>query len=274
MSQVCFFNGNIIPIQNAHIQLTDLGIIRGYGVFDFLRTYNGKPFYLPRNIARFRHSAKLLGLTIPYTDKKITAAITTLIRKNNLSEAFIRMVATGGPTDDGITPRDPTVYILATPAEDLPHVLYTKGAKLILHEHQRMVPQAKTINYITAVQLLPQRRKMKALEVLYVSNGHVLECSTSNIFLFHNDVLVTPKENILLGMTRETVLKLAQKQFSIEERAIRVSELSTATELFLTASNKRIVPVVAIDGKSVGGGRPGKNTKHLMQLFNEYVAHY
>ena len=271
MSAYCYFNGKIVPFRTASLKLNDLGVLRGYGVFDYLRTYHGKPLQLEENLKRFRNSAKLIGLSVRYPKASLERAILTLIKKNRLKEASIRMVLTGGPSSDGMTPEKPTLYILATPFRPLPLRLYKKGGKLITFEHLRQVPEAKTINYLTAVNLQKRKRAEKAIEILYTFRGKILECATSNFFMFIGNTLVTPKQDILNGITRRTVMKLASKDYTVVERAIRVAELSHASEMFITAANKMVLPIVQIDDEIIGTGKVGKNTRALMQIFAEFV---
>ena len=145
---------------------------------------------------------------------------------------------------------------------------YING-KIATSDKLRFMPEAKTTHYITTVKLQPKRKKAKAVEILFVSNGKVLECATSNIFMFLDDILITPKDNVLLGITRRAVLDTAKKHFKIEERNIAVPELMKADEIFITSSFKDIVPIVKIDEKIVSGGVVGKNTRRLMKLFSE-----
>ena len=271
MSTYCYLNGKIIPFRKASLKLNDLGVLRGYGVFDYLRTYHGKPLQLEDNLKRFRSSAKLIGLSVRYPKASLERAISTLIKKNRLKEASVRMVLTGGPSSDFLTPEKPTLFILATPFKPLPGRLYKKGGKLITYEHLRQFPEAKSINYITAVKLQKRRRAEKAIDILYTYRSKILECSVSNFFMFIGNTLVTPKQDILNGITRRTVMKLASKHFAVIERAIRVAELSHASEMFITAANKMVLPIVQIDDEIIGTGKVGKNTRQLMQIFAEFV---
>ena len=153
--------------------------------------------------------------------------------------------------------------------------LLKNGIKLATVDHSRDAAEIKTTNYVEAVRAINERQKKeKFFEILYVSNGFVLEASTSNFFVFIGDKLVTPKDNILKGITRNLVIKLADKEFEVEERPLKMEELALTSEAFITATNKDIVPVVQIDEKKIGNGKPGKNTKRLMELFWEFVENY
>lgn len=270
----CYFNGKIVPEGKICLKLNDIGILRGYGVFDFLRTYHGKPFLLREHLVRFKRSAKLLNLTIPLSQKQLAHVIQKLLLKNKVKESEIRLALTGGPTSDAITYSSPSFFILVEKIQKIPDIAYQKGVKLITCEYQREVPQAKTINYITAIRTQPQKNKQGAFEILYIFNNKVLECTTSNFFIFKNNTLITPKDNILIGTTRNLILKLSQNKFRIQERNLKVQELGSADEAFITATNKEIVPVVKIDNITIGNGTVGDNTKCLINLFREYVDRF
>lgn len=267
----CYINGKILPFQQASLSLDDLGVLRGYGVFDFLRTYNGKPFLLDEHLTRLQNSAKEIGLAPP-AKPKLKIIIKELLAKNGLAESYIRIVLTGGKTSDGLTPSSPTLFVLIEKLKPLPELLYKKGIKLMTHNFLRDVPRAKTTNYLTAVKLQKQKKKVGAFEILYVDNGKVLECTTSNFFLFRNSTLITPKENVLMGTTRNFVIKLAKQKFRVEEHDVSLAELRSATEVFITATNKEILPVVKIDNRTIGNGKVGTHTKYLLNLFRGYVS--
>lgn len=274
MTKYCYLNGKIIPVNKGGVNLNDMGILRGYGVFDFLRTYNGRPFFLKKHLGRLKGSAKMLNLKLPVSLTELAAAINKLLLKNKFKESTIRIVLTGGKTSDGITCRKPTLFILVEKLQKLPFSVYQKGVKLITHKYQREIPEAKTLNYITAASLQSLRKSKKAFEILYTSGGLVLEATTSNFFIFRNNTLITPKNKILTGITRDVVIKLAQSKFKVEERDISFQGLSRATEALITATSKEIVPVVKIDSKLIGNGKVGKNTKYLMDLFHQYTKKY
>lgn len=267
----CYLNGKILPLANARLPLDDLGVLRGYGVFDFLRTYNGKPFLLDEHLKRLKNSAREIGLTLPISIAKLKTIIADLLKKNGHSDSYIRIVVTGGQTDDGITPSSPTLFILIEELRPLPESLYQKGVKLMTHEYLRDVPRAKTTNYIVAVKLQKQKKREGAFEILYVAEGKIFECATSNFFIFRGPTLVTPKRNVLIGTTRNFVIAFAKKHFTVEERDMLLSELETANEAFITATNKEILPVVKIDNRTIGTGRVGKNTKYLLSAFRQCV---
>lgn len=272
----CCLNGKMIPLEKAGVNLYDLGVLRGYGVFDVARTYSQKPFLLKEHLDRLENSASALNLKVPLSQKKLSALVSRLIRKNKFNngrEAIIRTIITGGETDDGfsLNGKPPTMFILIEEFKNLPRFFYEKGAKLITANYQREMPRVKTINYINAIRLQELRKKSGALEILYTFGGKALEAATSNFFVFKKDRLITPKDNVLLGIIRNLVLKLAKRDFKTEERVLSLREVARADEAFITATNKDIVPVVKIGNLTVGNGKVGARTRHLMKKLSDYV---
>lgn len=276
----CYFNGKILPANKALIHLNDLGVLRGYGVFDVMKTVNGKIFLFDEHFKRLNDSANYLGVRLPAKKKEIEEAIKKLVSKNKISggkQASIRIVLTGGRSADAMCfdCEKPTFYILVSEFKPLADNLFKNGIKLAAVDHSRDAAEIKTTNYVEAVRAINKRQKKENFfEILYVSGGAVLEASTSNFFVFIGDKLVAPKDNILKGITRNLVIKLAKKEFKIEERELKTKELNLATESFITATNKDIVPVVQIDGKKIGSGKPGRNTKRLMEIFEGFARNY
>ncbi len=267
----CFLNGDILSLQEARIGIDDIGVLRGYGVFDFLRVYNGEPFLFKEHMERLRNSASLLGLSVPYPEEDIKETIYSLIEKNQKKDANVRIVLTGGKAISGIDPdtENPTFFILMEEATLIPKEWIKEGVKLVSMEYKRPLPEAKTLDYLVPVR---ERKRMKeegAVEILYFYDDLILEGSTSNIFLVKEEKIITPHEGVLRGTTRNFVIELAKKEgFEVEERDVKVEELEEAGEVFLTATNKEILPVSQIDDKGVGEG-PGKVNSLLLKKFKE-----
>lgn len=278
MKIFCYLNGKIIPVERACVSVYDIGLLRGLGIYEAFVTYNRKPFELPSHLARFRRSAKMLSLKIPATDAKIRSIILKLIEKSfpPNKEAIIRFILTGGRAIDGIDYEyeKPTFYILVEEFKRLPKKYLTRGCSLIMFEQQRQFAESKTTNYVQAVLLQKKRKKAGALEVLYVSNGKVLEASTSNFFLVKDNVLITARAGILKGITRKVALQLAKPHFQVEERDVNIGELYRADEAFITSSFKDVVPVVKVSGRRISNGKVGPVTKEIMRLFREFTRNY
>ena len=275
MTRYCYLNGKIMPEDKAGVSVRDMAVLRGYGMFEFLRTYDGRLFHFEDHIRRFRNSARMMGLRVPLSDKEIKSVLERLIVRNKFKEAALRLVLSGGRTIDGMRYNrlKPTFFILADEFKPLPDAFYKKGAAVVTHEYQREMPEAKTTNYLAAAREhnIGKNKNGRALEILYTKNGKALECTTSNFFIFKGDTLITPEKDVLKGVTRKIVLKLARPKFKIKEGDIKTSELKEATEAFLTATNKEIAPIVRIDGQKIGGGKVGRNTKILMDAFRQSV---
>lgn len=266
---ICYVNGNFLPLEDATLSVRDLAILRGYGVFDFLRTYQGKPFRLPEHLARLARSAQLIELVLPCPIDEIEQLVLETLKRNNLPEANIRIVATGGISGDSVTSEaEPSLIVLVTLPQQYPAACYEQGVKAISVETERYLPGAKTINYIPALIALRKAKAAGALEALYVNRqGQILEGTTTNFFVFQGSQLITPNDGILLGVTRAVVLELAQEKFEIVEHPLTFDDLSQADEAFMTASNKEIMPVHQVDDLQIGQGKPGPNTRWLMERF-------
>lgn len=270
---ICYLNGKYVPFDQACLPLNDLGIVRGYGVFDFLRTYNGVPFKLTEHVQRLQNSAKLIGLSLPWSTAEIEEIAHNTLIHNHLPEANIRIVVTGGASADFITPLDqPSLMVIVTPVSEYPKEYYEQGIKVITVPIERFIPKAKSLNYISAIGALQQAKQTNAVEALYMnSQGDVLEGTTTNFFVFRGSKLITPKEGILNGITRDVILNLAKDRFEIVEQSIAYSQLNHCDEAFITSSTKEIMPVVQIDELHISQGKPGENTQTLMDLFHKYT---
>jgi branched-subunit amino acid aminotransferase/4-amino-4-deoxychorismate lyase len=127
---------------------------------------------------------------------------------------------------------------------------------------------------MNAIRLEPTKKKEKASDILYYQDDKITECPRDNFFVFQGDTLVTPKNNILNGITRKITLALAENCFAVEERDVTLRDLSLADEAFTTSTTKRIAPIVRINDHKIGNGGVGKHTKTIMKLFQDYVESY
>jgi len=270
MGEYFFLNGKIIKAKDAFLHITDLALLRGFGIFDFCRTQNGRPLLLDRYLTRFFNSAKYVDLGIPFSKEYIKDTIYSLLQNNSFEESGIRMVMTGGYTENGYTPGEPNFFILIEKINFPGKPLYDNGIKLFFLEHQRELSHIKSINYLTAISIRNAISKAEAYDVLYHYNGNVLEVSRSNIFIVRDRNIITPIKNILPGITRSTVINLARDLFTVEEREIPVQELFQADEVFMTGTTKRVLPVIKIDDHQIGTGRPGPVTKKLIALYRDF----
>lgn len=267
---VYYVNGAFVDKDDALLPVTDLAILRGYGVFDYLRTYNGQPVSLDANVARLRQSARLIGLGYPWSDGEIAAIVNETIQRNGYDESSIRIVVTGGSSPDNITPNgEPSLIVMVEQMQPYPDWWYKRGVKIVTANIARLYPGAKSINYIPAI-LARQQADADAVEVIYTTEtGHVLEGTTSNLFLVKDGTLITPHlERVLPGITRRTVIDAVKAEFTIKERDISLDELYGADEVLITAANKRVVPVITVDDRTISSGQPGPVTQRVMQLFD------
>lgn len=276
MSQYCFLNGKILLLSEAKLGLSDIGLLRGYGIYDGLAVIGGKAFRFADHWNRLLSGAHILNLNVPITEDKALHVIEELAEKNGFMErANVRVILTGGQTENGIEYdfENPTFFILVEKWEPLPENIYQSGGKLVTYRHTRELPEYKTTNYIRAVNLQDWRKEEGAIEILYTYDGEVLECATSNIFVVKGKTLATPEENMLKGITRKVVLELSdQLGLKVETRPVGEDGLKTADEVFITSSFKDIVPIVKIDDFEVGSGQVGEVTKEIMAKFKAYIS--
>jgi branched-chain amino acid aminotransferase len=267
----CFKNGEIIPYEDAVVHVSDLGLLRSYAAFDYLRTYNGRPFRLRDHLNRFRNSARGLMLPLDYSDEQIGEIIVDLLGRSGLSEAGVRLVITGGNSPDSLTTVTPNFFILIEELPQYPPECREKGVKLITNEYLRDVPTLKSTGYLNAIRLMPLVERSGAHDILYCHGGRVLELTRNNFFLFEGNTLVTPKEDVLSGITRMVVLEICRGVFPIEEHTVLTAQLETATEAFLCGTTNGIMPVVRVDDTVIGDGAVGPNTRKVMALFRSYT---
>ncbi|MBL7816691.1 MAG: aminotransferase class IV family protein [Saprospiraceae bacterium] len=241
-----------MPIENANLNITDLALLRGYGVFDFFKAIDGRPIFMEDHLDRFESSTWLLGLKIPYTRDELKKNILELVKLNKHKLLGIKLVCTGGYSIDGYAPAEkPNLFMVAKPFIMHP---FEKELSLITVEHQRELAEIKSINYIKPISVLAQLRISEADDVLYYSDGYITESSRSNIFIVKNGLLVTPDTGILKGITRKKILQFASEILPIEIRPVKLEEVLEADEVFMTGSTKRITPITKIDNKSFQTG--------------------
>jgi len=246
---ICFSNNRFITLNEAGLPVTDLGVQRGYGIFDFLRIANNIPLFLDEHLERFFSSAKEMRLPVSETKEKLKHIIEQVIIKNDLPDSGIRILLSGGTSPDGYQIVHPNLVIVQQPITPPSDKIFQKGYKLVSYHHQRQLPHVKTTDYVMAIWLKPWVIERKADDVLYHQNGIVSECPRSNFFIVTKEKkIITPDRNILKGITRNVVLNLAVANgMEVEERDLSMEEIAHAKEAFITSSTKRIIPVAKID---------------------------
>jgi len=269
-------NGGLRQKYTASFRLDDLGLLRGYGIFDYFLVRQGVPMFFDDYTERFYRSARLLGLEVPVFTTELCQRIARLLEANREKNTAIRLLLTGGYADDSYTPIEPNFAIMQHPMPTVAPERYEEGIKLMLYRHLREVPEVKSTNYLTGILIREQLRQAGAPEVLYHDGRLVSESARSNFFIITAEgVLVTPADQVLHGVTRKHILALArQAGIRAEERDLALSELSTAAEAFLTSTIKGVLPVVQIDDIRIGDGRPGPVSRGLRELWQNHVADY
>jgi len=275
--KIYYVDGNFVPSDQAVIPVDDLAVLRGYGVCDIIRTYNRKPYFLREHINRLENSAKEIGLSLPWHTREITDIVLETLNQNQITdEANIRIVITGGSSSDFFYPQgNPRMIVLITDLKKLPVSWYEDGVKVITYPLERSLPDAKVISYIPAAIALKKANETGAIEAIYVNRKmEALEGTTSNLFAFFSNTLVTPKDGVLKGITRQAILTIAQKMFMTEEKFIPLDHLLGADEVFISGTNKCIVPVVQIDNTKIGSGKPGQYTKRLITELENHAIEF
>lgn len=271
---VFYVDGKFVPADQAVIPVDDLAVVRGIGVFDLLRTYSGKPLFLKEHVSRLIASAGQINLDLPWSHEQICQVALDTLARNDLEEANIRIIVTGGSSPDFMTPQGkPRLLVLITPLPKLPQWWFEKGIKVITLLSERRIPGAKSIDYIPAAMALRQAKAQGAIEAIYIDRDHrALEGTTCNLFAVIDGRLITPGRGILSGITRQVVLDISRSLLPVEIRDLPRTELLAAHEVFVTGTNKGLVPVVQVDDTAIGDGRPGPQTRRIMAALEAHVA--
>ncbi len=260
-----YLQNQIIPAEKALLHISDLSIQRGYGIFDFFKIKDGHGFFLDDYLKRFYNSAQTMHLKVPHQTDELKSIINQLIKKNNIAESGIKMILTGGYSEDGYQPADPNLIITQHPLTLPGKEQIEKGVKIITYDYVRDLPAAKTINYSMGIWLIDTIKKEKAYDVLYHKDNIVSEFPRCNFFIVKKDnTVVTPANNILRGITRKNILKLAAHRYASSEEPITLEDIYQAKEAFLTSTTKRIVPIVQINDTLIGDGKPGSMSLSLL----------
>ncbi|MFD2932223.1 aminotransferase class IV [Spirosoma flavum] len=276
-----YFNGTIAPTDQLAVGVTDLSLLRGYGLFDYFLTYNGRPFQWDWYWERFQNSASRMHLRLPLSKDETYAIVMNLVERSNKArltsglsnpiDVGFRFVLTGGYSADSITVERPNLLIMTEMIHPVPTIQYEQGIKVILDDYVREMAEVKSTDYKRVILMAEAIRAARASDLLYQKGGEISELSRSNFFLVKGDRLVTPDRHILHGITRKTVLQLAQSDFQVEERPVLLSELYDADEAFTTSSTKKILSITQIGDLTIGNGHVGPKSKFLLERFNELV---
>lgn len=261
-----FLNDKFVDLKDVTLHVSDLAIQRGFGVFDFLKVEGSHPYFIDQYLNRFYNSAKAVNLTVPLSNSELKSVIAELISRNDLDLSGVKMILTGGYSSDGYTPTTPNLIITQQPLSLPPQGLYDKGVDIITFPYVREIPHAKTINYTMGIWLQKKLREVAAYDVLYYTSESVSEFPRSNFFLVTKEgVVVTPHRNVLHGVTRQNLISLAGKKYPVEERDVKLEEVFDAAEAFITSTTKRLLPIISVDGKTIGTGKPGAIFTSLLE---------
>ena len=265
-------NGVILSKENAVIPTNDLAMLRGYGIFDYFRVLSGVPIFGADHIERLFRSMNILDLELEFERHHIKDMVNKLIEKNEARDAGVRIIVTGGYSEDGYTPSASNLYIMMHKLPQYDPSIFTNGVKIISTAYQRDIPGVKTTIYIQPIHFRKKMEKENASEVLYQWKGKLTECSRSNIFFVdQQNRVITPKNGLLKGITRKYVSQLATDKYRFEKRKVTMDEIPNMKEAFITSSTKGILPVTQIDDLTIGAGKPGAITMDLMEALRTLV---
>ncbi|MCK8495723.1 aminotransferase class IV [Spirosoma sp. RP8] len=273
-----YFNGTIAPTDQLAVGVTDLGLLRGYGLFDYFLTYNGRPFQWDWYWERFQNSATRLHLPLPISKSETYTVLMDLLERSvgagAPADVAFRFVMTGGYAPDSISVVRPNLLILTEETHPTPQSQYEQGIKVILDEYVREMAEVKSTDYKRLILMAQAIRSAGASDVLFQKGGEISELSRSNFFIVKGDQLITPNRNILHGITRRTVMQLAQGDFDVQERPVLLSDLYDADEAFTTSSTKRVLPITQIGELTIGDGYVGPKSTFLLERFDELVKNW
>ncbi|RMG37936.1 MAG: branched-chain-amino-acid transaminase [Planctomycetota bacterium] len=276
-----WINGRLYDEEHATVSVLDHGLLYGDGVFEGIRVYGGRVFLLEEHIRRLYESAKAIRLQIPYSPDALTAAVRETVQINRLQDGYVRLVVTRGAGSLGLDIRktsDPQVIIIAATITLYPAEYYEKGLQLVTASTVRnlssaLSPRIKSLNYLNNILAKIEATDAGCVEALMLNHkGEVAECTGDNIFVVRDSVIRTPppEAGILEGITRNAVIRLAREAgHTVLETPLTRHDIYIADECFLTGTAAEVVPVIRLDGRTIGDGRPGPVTRQLLQRFHE-----
>jgi branched-chain amino acid aminotransferase len=280
MANYIYLNGELVPPERAVVSVFDHGLLYGDGVFEGIRGYNGRLFRLDEHLHRLYDSAHALYMQIPLPVAEMKQAVVDTVRANDLRECYIRLVVTRGPGDLGLDPRKcgtPTVFIIADKIELYPQRYYDEGLHVITCTTRRTSPEAldpsiKSLNYLNNILAKIETIHAGVPEGIMLSaDGYVAECTGDNFFAVQHGRVLTPPVSVgnLAGITAGVAMELLREMdVPVAVENFRLLTVYTADELFLTGTAAEIVPVVKVDGRQIGDGKPGPITAQLHDRYH------
>lgn len=278
-----YLDGKFVDESDAKVSVFDHGLLYGDGVFEGIRLYGGNVFRLEEHLERLEYSAKAILLKLPLTRAELAEATCETCRQNQLKDAYIRLVVTRGAGDLGLAPwlcPKPTLFIIASKISLYPQEHYDNGLSIVTVPTRRINPAAlpstvKSLNYLNNILGKLEAKQAGALEAIMLNDqGYIAECTADNVFGVHKGEILTPaaSQGALKGVTRGTIFDIAQELgLPIREANLTRYDLWCADECFLTGTGAEVVPVVKLDGREIGTGKPGPVTQRVLASFRRRV---
>ncbi len=273
---ICCINGKFIREKEAKISIMDHGFLYSDGFYDTMKAFNGMVLDLDLHISRIKKSLKKLGLKLPWPMAVVNSWIQKIALINKYRLARVRLTVTRGCNYFNFsTCKKPTLVITAEPIK-IDREIYNKGVSVLTLQTERILPEIKTLGLTAMILARRLLHSRKAFETIFVNkDGFVKEGSITNVFIVKNNMLYTPKTNILKGITRYRIIKLAEKEgLKVIECDFKISELLKADDVFLTNTKFGLVPVISVNRRKISNGKVGKISKQIMEAFNEYADAY
>jgi branched-chain amino acid aminotransferase len=277
-----YVNGEFVNESDAKISVFDHGLLYGDGIFEGIRIYNKRIFKLDEHVDRLFESANALNMKVPLDKDGMKKAIIETCRINKIENGYTRPIVTRGIGDLGLDPRrcdKSSLIIIAKHFMSLYGDIYEKGLKVVTCSWRRMPsqclsPNIKSLNYLNNVLARIEANNADADEALFLDmEGYVSEASADNIFIIKKRVVITPSTiTNLKGITRDTVIDICrEKGLGVKEEFFTLFDVYNADEVFITGTAAEVGPVVEVDGRFIGGGKPGPITKDLMKAYSHIV---
>lgn len=278
-----YLDGKFVDAADAKISVFDHGLLYGDGVFEGIRLYGGNIFRLEEHLERLEYSARAIMLDLPHTRDELREITCETCRQNGLTDAYIRLVVTRGVGDLGLAPwtcPKPSLFVIASKISLYPQEYYDNGLAIVTVPTRRINPAAlpptvKSLNYLNNILGKIEAKQFGALEAIMLNDqGYVAECTADNVFIVHKGAIITPaaSQGALKGITRDTVVDIA-KELNIPVRETNMTRYDVwcSDECFLTGSGAEVIPVVKLDGRVIGSGKPGEITRKVLASFRRRV---
>lgn len=266
-----FYNGSFLSKKEISVSPMDLGIHRGYSVFDFFKLKDGTNPWFDWYMDRLKTSASAVQIKLPYTSNELKEICAQVLINNQVNEGYIKIILSAGDSVDGYT-RMPhaSILILGFPLKELNTIHYSKGASLLLYKYTRELAHVKSTNYMVSAMLAPQMKEQNAVDVLYHDGAYISECSRCSFFIVKDGQITTSKRNVLAGITRRRLLAQHSKSGLITINDIEIEALTHADEAFISSTTKGVMPIVQIGEHQIGNGLVGSITDKLMGDINSF----